>query len=82
MTKATFQEKVTDFSLVMGGPIFQLFRKAHLTGDHLELLHRLGATFERQRRCTTLMAVAGAFRVAIKPFSSIVVSTATRPRLQ
>jgi hypothetical protein len=40
MTKAAFQEKVTDFSLVMGGPIFQLFRKAHLTGDHLELLHR------------------------------------------
>src|SRR3954452_17271526 len=39
MTKAAFQEKVTDFSLVIGGPIFQLFRKAHLTGDHLELLH-------------------------------------------
>ncbi|MEG9437417.1 hypothetical protein JAO29_14770 [Edaphobacter sp. HDX4] len=40
MTKAAFQEKVADFSLVMGGPVFQLFRKAHLTGDHLELLHR------------------------------------------
>src|SRR3982751_5753977 len=40
MTKAAFQEKVTDFSLVLGGPIFQLFRKAHLTGDHLELLNR------------------------------------------
>jgi hypothetical protein len=40
MTKAAFQEKVTDFSLVMGGPIFQLFRKAHLTGNNLELLHR------------------------------------------
>jgi hypothetical protein len=40
MTKAAFQDKVTDFSLVIGGPIFQLFRKAHLTGDHLELLHR------------------------------------------
>jgi hypothetical protein len=40
MTKAAFQEKVTDFSLVMGGPIFQLFRKSHLAGDHLELLHR------------------------------------------
>ena len=39
-TTAAFQEKATDFSLVMGGPIFQLFRKAHLTGDHLELLHR------------------------------------------
>jgi hypothetical protein len=40
MTKAAFQEKVTDFSLVMGGPTFQLFRKAHLIGDHLELLRR------------------------------------------
>jgi hypothetical protein len=27
MTKAAFQEKVTDFSLVMGGPLFQLFRR-------------------------------------------------------
>lgn len=40
MTTAAFSQKATDFSLVMGGPIFQLFRKAHLTGDHLELLHR------------------------------------------
>jgi hypothetical protein len=29
-----------DFSLVLGGPLFQLFRKAHLEGDHLELLYR------------------------------------------
>ena len=29
-----------DFSLVLGGPIFQLFRRAHLSGDALELLHR------------------------------------------
>jgi hypothetical protein len=28
------------FSLVMGGPIFQSFRKAHLTGNNLKLLHR------------------------------------------
>jgi len=34
-----FNEQV-DFSLVLGGPIFQLFRKSHLTGDGLELLHR------------------------------------------
>jgi hypothetical protein len=40
MTKAAFQEKVTDFSLVMGGPIFQLLWKPHLTGNNLELLHR------------------------------------------
>ncbi len=29
-----------DFSLVLGGPIFQLFRKSHLIGSSLELLHR------------------------------------------
>jgi hypothetical protein len=49
MTKAHFQEKVTDLSLVMGGPTFQLFRKAHLTGDHLELL---------QRRLLTIVSIA------------------------
>src|SRR5215470_11335529 len=29
-----------DFSLVLGGPLFQFLRKAHLEGDALELLHR------------------------------------------
>src|SRR5687767_11296806 len=29
-----------DFSLVLGGPLFQLFRRAHLTGDALELSNR------------------------------------------
>ena len=29
-----------DFSLVLGGPLFQLLRKTHLEGDHLELLYR------------------------------------------
>jgi hypothetical protein len=28
-----------DFSLVLGGPLFQLLRKAHLEGDALELIH-------------------------------------------
>ena len=40
ITNAAFQETLTDVSLVLGGPSFQLFRKAHLTGNHLELLHR------------------------------------------
>ena len=35
-----YQNGVEDFSLVLGGPLFQLFRKAHLEGDTLELLHR------------------------------------------
>ena len=29
-----------DFSLVLGGPLFQLLRRVHLGGDALELLHR------------------------------------------
>ena len=41
----TFGEDVqesdrVDFSLVLGGPLFQLLRKAHLEGDALELLTR------------------------------------------
>jgi len=38
-TSAVLQE-TPDFSLVLGGPIFQLFRRSHLAGDHLELLRR------------------------------------------
>lgn len=33
-------EEPPDFSLVMGGPVFQLFRRSHLAGDHMELLVR------------------------------------------
>jgi hypothetical protein len=33
-------EEPQDFSLVMGGPIFQMFRRSHLAGDHMELLVR------------------------------------------
>ena len=32
--------KAEDFSLVLGGPLFQLLRKAHLEGNTLELVHR------------------------------------------
>jgi hypothetical protein len=41
-TKAelTFLREAPDFSLVLGGPLYQLFRKAHLEGDHLQLLGR------------------------------------------
>src|SRR5215472_1942858 len=39
-TSATFLEKMQDFSLVLGGPIFQVLRKVHLSGDHLELQKR------------------------------------------
>jgi len=29
-----------DFSIILGGPLFQLLRRAHMTGDALELLRR------------------------------------------
>jgi hypothetical protein len=32
--------EVEDFSLVLGGPLFQILRKSHLEGNALELLHR------------------------------------------
>jgi hypothetical protein len=35
-----FVDETADFSLVLGGPIFQILRKSHLAGNHLELLHR------------------------------------------
>ena len=33
-------EEPEEFSLVLGGPVFQLFRRSFLSGDHLELLYR------------------------------------------
>jgi hypothetical protein len=40
MAQDNFVEEQLDFSLVLGGPIFQLFRRTHLEGSHLELLRR------------------------------------------
>lgn len=34
------RDEPRDFSLVLGGPLYQLLRRAHLEGDHLELLYR------------------------------------------
>ena len=36
MTRPAADEARPDFSLVLGGPLFQLFRRAHLSGDALE----------------------------------------------
>ncbi|HEU5414457.1 MAG TPA: hypothetical protein VFW31_11900 [Candidatus Angelobacter sp.] len=33
-------EEVPDFSLVLGGPLYQLLRRSHLEGDAMELLNR------------------------------------------
>ena len=36
----SMRQEPPDFSLVLGGPLYQLWRRAHLTGDMLELLRR------------------------------------------
>ena len=40
MTEPSLLEEPVDFSLMLGGPLFQLFRRSHLAGDGLELLYR------------------------------------------
>jgi hypothetical protein len=40
MTKSSILDEPPDFSLVLGGPLFQMWRRTHLSGDALELLHR------------------------------------------
>jgi len=40
MSNDTSDAEAADFSLVLGGPLFQLLRRAHLSGDALELLRR------------------------------------------
>jgi len=40
-TDNEFNKEIQDFSLVLGGPIFQLLRRAHLAGvEGMELVHR------------------------------------------
>lgn len=39
-TPAVSIPEIQDFSLVLGGPLYQLYRRAHLSGDALELLLR------------------------------------------
>src|SRR5215813_10615251 len=40
LTELNFREAPHDFSLVLGGPLFQLFRRSHLAREGLELLYR------------------------------------------
>jgi hypothetical protein len=37
---SAFLQEAPDFSLVLGGPLYQIFRRAHLAGPALELLRR------------------------------------------
>jgi hypothetical protein len=40
VTEPNLLDKLHDFSLVLGGPTYQFFRKSHLAGDALEMLYR------------------------------------------
>jgi hypothetical protein len=40
VTEPDLLDKLHDFSLVLGGPTYQFFRKSHLAGDALEMLYR------------------------------------------
>jgi hypothetical protein len=40
MAEQALQQELPDFSLVLGGPLYQIFRRTHLTGPALELLRR------------------------------------------
>jgi len=39
-SQPVFRDERYDFSLVLGDPVFRFFRKARLSGDHLEFLYR------------------------------------------
>ena len=45
MTTPVLSQQPPDFSLVVGGPLYQLLRRAHLTGPTLELAYRRAAIF-------------------------------------
>jgi hypothetical protein len=38
MNKTINFDEPTDFSLVLGGPLYQLWRRSHLSGDAMELV--------------------------------------------
>src|ERR1700747_3640077 len=45
MTTPVLSQEPPDFSLVLGGPLYQLLRRARLTGPTLELAYRRAAIF-------------------------------------
>ena len=59
----------TDFSLVLGGPLYQFFRRAHLSGSTLELLHR---------RILIIVAVAWLPLLVLSLLDGVALGTAVR----
>lgn len=42
---ASFSNETPDFSLVLGGPLYQLWRRTRLSGDAMQLLWRCGSSW-------------------------------------
>ena len=66
-----YLEEAHDFSLVLGGPLFQLLRKAHLEGDHLELLPRRLLTITMVAWLPLLLFTLGPSAGTLTPPSSV-----------
>jgi hypothetical protein len=63
-TKINLLDDPPDFSVVLGGPLYQLLRRGHLEGDHLELQYRrviffLGVTWLPLFLLATVFPFAG-----------------------
>jgi hypothetical protein len=64
MSKPTILQEPPDLSLVLGGPLFQIFRRTHLSGPALELLQRraLSISLFAWLPLAILTAIEGHFR--------------------
>src|SRR5277367_3172632 len=64
MSAPTILQEPPDFSLVLGGPLFQFYRRAHLSGAALELLRRrvLVISLTAWLPLAVLAAIEGHFR--------------------
>jgi len=51
MNKPTLLQESPDFSLVLGGPLYQLFRRAHVTGNTLELISYVAVSLSLLTGC-------------------------------
>ena len=69
MNVANYFADVPDFSLVLGGPLYQLFRRAHLSGDALQLLYR---------RVLAFVVVTWLPLLVLSVFSGLAVGTSIR----
>ena len=83
-------EDSADFSLVLGGPLYQLLRRSHLSDDTLTLVHRriiagiliafLGATFLAACLLTYILGIMSA-GIVLATWAIVTVSVVALARL-